>query len=118
MELNLETKTALQQLGEESFIADSLFKKMVQIALEHITNDKNLEMKEYKTQFSALLYLFYEAAKHDYNSLELTTNIEDDIGSQERTQFICESFESSKDSIRKKLETKGFEFPSLIDIDW
>ena len=75
-------------------------------------------MKEYKSQFAALLYLFYEASKNDYDSLELSTNIEEDIMNQERIQFICDSFEPSKNLIRKKLETKGFEFPSLIDIDW
>ena len=46
MELNLETKTALQQLGDESFITEPIFKKMVQIALEYIINEKKLESKK------------------------------------------------------------------------
>jgi hypothetical protein len=79
---------------------------------------KNVPVPEHKVEFTALLYLFFEASKHDFNSLELSTKIEDDVMNQNRIQFICESFEASKDSIRKKLETKGFEFPSLIDIDW
>jgi hypothetical protein len=129
MELNSQTKSALQQLGNDSKINDSIFKKLVTLSMDCILNDqtptdsktfnsKQSSVPEHKVEFTALLYLFFEASKHDYNSLELSTKIEDDIMNQNRIQFICESFEASKDSIRKKLETKGFEFPSLIDIDW
>lgn len=67
---------------------------------------------------SALIFVFYEAAKFDYKSFELSSVIEEFIVKSDRVKYICEKFEGQKQNIRSVLDQKSFQYPALLDIDW
>merc|ERR1712130_348507 len=73
---------------------------------------------ESKNSFNAIIYLFLEAAKHNYEAIELTHYLEEFTLNSERVKQLTESYMEHKSEIRSLLSKKTFGFPSLVDIDW
>ncbi|KAL0477127.1 commd3 [Acrasis kona] len=125
MDIKADARLALSQLSNTSTYNEQTFRELVDSVVKTVIKSSQEEYptsnipSEQKIIFSALVYLFVEASKHNAESLEMSNFLVEHILEPDRVQYICDQYTANKDLIREKaLKNKTFAFPKLVDVDW
>ena len=80
MELKAQVQSSLQHLTEQTTFDDQLFEGIINYAIDAIIKGNIQESAQHelngnseaKAAFNSVVYLFLEAAKHNYEEIEFT----------------------------------------------
>nr|AWW17677.1 COMMD3 [Branchiostoma belcheri] len=131
MELSTEVQEGLQLCGDSAQISDPAFNFLVKSACDtllqgrkrgkDVLDDPSVAQSDpavLKQVFASLTTLLLEAAKHNTDSTNTSSLLEDCKMSPDRIEAFNNVYMSNRTELQSVLSSTGSGFPHIVDVDW